>query len=110
MYQHKIVFLLLISMAMTICAYSQQSPQDPGMQKVSGIVNSVDVQGGILNLNSDRGQMAFSVPDNAVITRETRPVKLGDVKQGDPVAIQYNTSSDAVYVVTSIIDSRPDNQ
>ena len=53
--------------------------------------------------------MAFSVPHDAIITRDTRPATLSDVKQGDPVAVQYFVSSDAVYVIKRIIDSQPGN-
>ena len=107
MYKNKIIFLLLMVVGLATSAYSQQNPENQKIQEATGKVVKVDVQGGILDVNAFQGEMAFSVPKDAIITRETHSVTLSDVKQGDPVSVRYYTSSEAVYVAMSVIDSQP---
>lgn len=98
-------FLLLFCVtAGAVCA--QQNPQKRQMRDVTGTVLKVNVEARILDFKGFLGQMAFFVPNEAVITRQTRPVTLAEVREGDSAFIQYYISSGAVYVVTSIVGSK----
>jgi hypothetical protein len=51
--------------------------------------------------------MAFSVPDKAIITQETRNIGLMDIGEASAVTIQYYVLSSSKNIVVSLIDNEP---
>ncbi len=48
---------------------AKQNLENQQVQEVTGMVVSLEAQGGILDLNTSQGRMAFSVPGDAIILR-----------------------------------------
>jgi hypothetical protein len=93
---------------MVTAAYSQENPKNPQTKTVSGTVTGIDFAGNTISiLTEDQHQLSFSVPDHAIIIRDTKDIGLIDIKQGDPVTIKYEISSPGKDIVDSIVDNKP---
>jgi len=94
---------------MVTVAFSQQNPGSPKTIKtISGVVTKIDFVGNTISiLSDDQHQMSFSVPENAIITQDTQDIGLMDIKESNPVTIQYDIASPGMDVVESIIDNKP---
>ena len=97
-----ILFVLLASALMASLAYCQKKTETHQIMTISGPVMKVDSVGNIIEVKTNGGQMAFSVPDDASITGGTKKIGLMDIKQGDPVTIQYYSPSPGKFVAVSI--------
>jgi hypothetical protein len=105
MYKYKIIFSLLISMSMTLAAYGQEKPEIHPVSTITGTVLSTDAVGNIISIRTDdQRQMAFVVPNKAIITQETHSIGLMDIGKSDSVTIQYLASSSKNTVV-NIVDN-----
>lgn len=105
---HKIraIITLLMSMFMVTAAYCQQKPEDHLVKDITGSVISTDAVGNIITIRtSDQKQMAFVVPDKAVITQETHTIGLMDIGKSDSVNIQYYFGAYSKNFVVSIVDT-----
>lgn len=105
--KYKVVFSLLISVLMVTTGYCQEKLENHQTKTISGTVTETDYVGSTINVQTDQGQMAFFVPGNAKVVRETQDIGLMDIKQGRPVTIQYYTSSPGKNVIVSIVDNKP---
>lgn len=92
---------------MVTAGYCQKDLESHQTNTVSGTVTETDYVGSTVNIKTDNGPMAFYVPTGVNIVLETRDITLTDIKQGDPVTIQYYTSSLSKNVVLSIVDNKP---
>ncbi|MBF0489538.1 MAG: hypothetical protein HQL15_02835 [Candidatus Omnitrophica bacterium] len=102
----KIFLILLMTVGIVSLAYAQQNPDHLKIEEASGKVLKVKAQESVIYLSSFGNQMVFFVPKEAIISRETLPATLGDIREGDSVSVRYYNSSEAVYVVVSINGSK----
>ena len=103
MFKNKIIVFILLALAFTASlAYCQEKGATRKTITVAGIVAKVDAVGNIIELKIDEGQMAFSVPDDASITKGTKKIGLMDIEANNPVTIQYYSPSPGKFVVVSI--------
>ncbi len=108
MHKNKVISFLLMVMFMVPAAYGQERPGDHLIKNISGTVTSTDAVGNIISIRTnDQKQMAFFVPDKAVITQETRNIGLMDIGKSDPVNIQYYPGPLSRNIVVSIVDNEP---
>jgi|GEM_PF-2894629 len=106
MYKIKAIYSLLMSMLMVTTAYCQQKPEDHLVKMITGSVISTDAVGNIISIRtSDQKQMAFVVPDKAVITQDTHAIGLMDIRKSDSVNIQYYLGALSKNFVVSIVDN-----
>ena len=103
MFKSKMIVFVLLALAFTASlAYCQEKVETRQTITIVGIVTKVDGVGNIIEVKTNEGQMAFSVPDDASITEGTKKIGLMDIEQSDPVTIQYYSPSPGKFVVVSI--------
>jgi hypothetical protein len=108
MHKYKIILLLLMSALMVTAAYSQEKLESNQTKTISGTVTDTNFVGSTITiLTVDQQQMAFYVPENAIIAQGTKDIGLMDIKQGHSVTIQYDISSPGKNIVDSIADNNP---
>ena len=107
MYKFVIFPILLITALMFTHAYSQESSDTHLIKNTSGTVLSTDSAGNTISIRTkDDQQLAFIVPDKAVITQQAHSIGLMDIGKSDSVNIQYYLSvpSNKNFVI-SIVDN-----
>ncbi|MDD5730882.1 MAG: hypothetical protein PHN57_07135 [Candidatus Omnitrophica bacterium] len=97
-----IVFVLLVLAFTASLAYCQEKVETRKIITTDGIVTKVDAVGNIIEVNTNEGQIAFSVPDDASITQGTKKIGLMELEVSDPVTIQYYCPFPGKFVVVSI--------
>ena len=103
MFKSKMIVFVLLALAFTASlAYCQEKVETRQTITIVGIVTKVDGVGNIIEVKTNEGQIAFSVPDDASITEGTKKIGLMDIEQSDPVTIQYYSPSPGKLVVVSI--------
>ena len=107
MHKYKIIFSLLMTVFIVTAGYCQKDLESHQTNTISGTVTETDYVGGTINVQTDQGQMAFFVPGNAIIFRNTHDIGLMDVKVSHPVTIKYDISSPGKNIVVSIVDNKP---
>ena len=106
MFKSKMIVFVLLALAFTASlAYCQEKVETRQTITIVGIVTKVDGVGNIIEVKTNEGQIAFSVPDDASITEGTKKIGLMDIEQSDPVTIQYYSPSPGKFVVASIADN-----
>jgi len=104
-YKSKIFLTLLTSALMITTAYCQGKPEGHIIKTITGTVINNDAVGNIITIRTQgQQQMAFSVPDKAIITHQTKNIGLMDIRAADPVTIRYYVSS-SKNIVVSIADN-----
>jgi hypothetical protein len=107
MYKYTVLFFLLMSAFMVTAVYSQVSSGMIQTRTVSGTVDKIDFAGSTISIQTDdQHEISFSVPANAIITRDTRDIGLMDLAGGHPVTIQYDISSPGKNIAESIVDHK----
>jgi hypothetical protein len=97
-----IVFALLVLTFSASLVYCQEKTGTPQTITITGTVTKIDAVGSIIEVQTNEGQMAFSVPDDAIITEGTKKIGLMEIEQTDSVTIQYYSPSPGKFVVSSI--------
>jgi len=111
MLKYKVIALILFAVAFTvISAYSQDKAENQQPKSIVGTIAQVDYAGDILVVNTDGGQMSFSVSNDTKITRGAEQLGLEDLEEADPVAVQYYNYSPGNFVALSIIDKNMANE
>jgi hypothetical protein len=105
-----IAFALLMVTFITTFAYSQEKVENRQIMTLVGTVIKVDFVGNAVVVKTDNGQMALSVPDDAVITQGAEDIGLEDLLDNDPVTVQYYIPSPGKYVVVTIADNNLINE
>ena len=106
MFKNKAINSLLMLMFMVPAAYGQEKQGDHLIKNVAGTVTSTDAVGNIISIRTnDQKQMAFFVPDKAIITQETHNIGLMDIGKSDSVNIQYYPGPLSKNFVVSIVDN-----
>ena len=94
-------FLLVIFIAFPV--YCKEKPGDFWIKTVGGTVTKVNSSGNTLTIRTvDQRNLTFIVNHSSVIMHEMTPIKLMDLKRGDPVSIQYDTFSPNKLIATRI--------
>ena len=93
--------LLLVSRA-----YSREKPENHVIKSTAGTVMSIDTVGNVLSIRTeDQHQMAFFVPENAMIIQQTHTIGLMDIGKSNSVSIHYYVSSLSKNVIVDIVDN-----
>ena len=99
----KIIVFVLLALAFTAgLAYCQEKIETLQTITTSGRVTKIDALNNIIEAQTDDGQIAFSVLDDANITEGTKKIGLMDIRVSDSVTIQYYRPSPGKYVAVSI--------
>jgi len=107
MNKNKIIFVLLLLTLMAPVAYCQEKPESLQIKNIAGTVLSTDSAGNTISIQTDdQRQMAFYVPDKAIITQETHNIGLMDIEKSDSVTMRYYISPSSQYTVVSIVDNK----
>ena len=103
MFKNKMIVFILLALALTAnLAYCQEKVETRYTITVVGIASKVDAVGNIIEVKTNEGQMAFSVPDDASITEGTKKIGLMEIRVSSPVTIQYYRPSPGKYVAVSV--------
>ena len=102
----KIILLLIVTVGTLTRAYSQEKLDNHQIKSITGTVSGSDAVGNIISIKTaDQKEMAFIVPDKAIISQETHNIGLMDIVKSDSVSIQYFVSSSAKNIVVNIVDN-----
>jgi hypothetical protein len=100
----KIIIVVLLALTLPLSlAYCQQNAETRQTLTISGSITRVDVANQMIEMTTDVGQMAFSVPDDAVISNGTESLSLTDIETDHGVTIQYYSPTPGSYVAVSIM-------
>ena len=106
MFKSQMIVFVSLTLAFTASlTYCQEKVETRKIITTVGTVTKVDAVGNIIELKINEGQMAFSVPDDASITKGTKKIGLMDIEANNPVTIQYYSPSPGKFVVASITDN-----
>lgn len=98
--------LLVFVMGAFICmaprAYCQEKVETRQIMTIPGIAAKVNAVGNIIEVKTTKGLMAFSVSDDANITRGTKKIGLMNIGESDPVTIHYYSPSPGKFIAVSI--------
>jgi hypothetical protein len=104
MFKNKaIIFVLLIAILASGKAFCQQEIE--GMQKITiaGKVTGIDEAGSVINVQTDSGQkIALYISVESVLFRYAH-------HKGDPVIIQYASTSSGKNIIIRLEDTKPDS-
>ena len=106
MFKNKVIVFLLMGLLMVSTAYCQEKPENQPLTSITGTVISTDAVGNTISIRTeDQKQMAFSVPDKAIIRQDTHNIGLMDIGKSDSVNIQYYVSPLARNIIVNIVDN-----
>ena len=106
MSKDKVIVSLLMSLLMVPVVYCQEKPENHLIKSIAGTVISLDAVGNIISIRTEKQrQMAFSVPDKAMITQDTHNIGLMDIGKSDSVAIHYYVSSTSKNIIVDMVDN-----
>ena len=100
--------ILMVSL-MNSKSGSQEIVENQNTRTIRGTVTTIDVVGGVMNVQTEKGPMAFSISDQTKKIQDTHDIGILDIKSGDPVSIQYESISPGKNMVISIVDNKPGN-
>jgi len=96
--------ILLTAIFMAGPAHCQQALNHP-VKIVTGYVDRMDAEGGIMEVRTHHGDMVFSISSETQIHRAAHHMSAIEIEKGDPVVIQYFTSSGRNYIV-NLVDNQ----
>ena len=102
-------FTRILSVSVVLCLVSGHafSQQDAQTRTISGLVSKVDAVGDVVNVKTERGDMAFSVSGQTRIVQDTKDIGMLSLGQGHPVTVEYVVESPGKYKATSMVDNQP---
>ncbi len=107
MFKYKLIaFILLSAVLASGKAYCQTEVLNPQIITVDGKVTKVDPEGGVIHVQTAEGNMLFHIHVEARLFRDTMPIASIDIERGDPVTIQYDSSSPDRNIIT-LVDHQP---
>ena len=99
----KVIALALLAFVFTVgLAYCQEKVETRQTITTVGRVTNIDALNNIIEVNTDDGQIAFTVLDDANITQGTKKIGLMEIGVTNPVTIQYYRPSPGKYAAVSI--------
>ena len=87
--------------------YCQQVMNDQNLMVISGTVTKLDIESGIVNVQTDDGDMMFYFMPESELKMSTHLMSIIEFKEGDPVKISYLHHSSKNEII-SIVDNRPE--
>jgi len=110
MLKYKVMALILLT-AVFISgeAYCQEVSKDRQISTVTGTVTYVDVDSGVINLQTGSGKILFYISVESELYRFTHHIVSIEIFRGDPVVIQYITSPSGRNTVLRLVDKKPDS-
>jgi hypothetical protein len=97
-----IVFVLLALASMASFAYCQEKTETLQTITTVGRVTKIDALNSVIEVETDDGQIAFTVSKDANITEGTKKIGLMEIGVSNSVTIQYYRPSPGVYVAVSV--------
>ena len=103
MFKSQMIVFVSLTLAFTASlTYCQEKVETRKIITTVGTVTKVDAVGNIIEVDTNEGQMAFSVPEDASITQRTKKIGLMEIEASNPVTIQYYSPAPGKFVVVSI--------
>jgi hypothetical protein len=103
-----ITFVLLTVILASGKAFCQQEIKGKQVNTISGKITYVDTAGGVINVQTDSMKMALYISVESDLLRYAHHIASIEIEKGDPVIIQYATTSSGKNVVIRLEDNRPD--
>ena len=100
------VLSLLLATLIFSQAYGQQLGQDQQVRTIFGKVINIDVEGGVINVKTDHGEMAFYILVESDLLRLTHHISEVEIAKGDSLKIKYFTVSGRNKII-SLVDNEP---
>ena len=94
------VLFLLLTVCISMQAYAEQ------VRTIFGKVTRVDVEGGVINVNTDHGEIVFYLLAESNLYKFTHHMSSVEITKGDPVKVKYISISGQNKVV-SLVDNQP---
>jgi hypothetical protein len=119
MFKYKII--LFISLTVILASgegYCQEGILDKEIQgetkdlqinTIAGTVTYVDAESGVINVQTNMRQKVFHISVESNLYRNTLHIASIEIYQGDPVTIQYATSSSGKNIIIRLVDNKPNS-
>ncbi len=101
-----IALILLTAVFISARAYCQQITKDQVTSTVTGKVTYVDPETGVLNVQTELGNVVFYIAVESELFRVTKPMSSIEIAKDDPVIIKYISSSGKNKII-SLVDNKP---
>jgi hypothetical protein len=109
MFKYKLItFILLTAVLIPAKAFCQEVIKDQQVRVIAGNVTYADPAGGIINVQTDKGNMVFYISVESYLYQHDRHMASIEIEQGDSVIIQYVRSSWGKNNILSLVDNNPE--
>ena len=119
MFKYKIIFFILLTLILASGnAYCQGGVLDKQIQgeikdlqtrTIAGAVTYLDTEGGVIHLQTDRGEKVFYISVESNLYRAAHHIASIEISKGDPLIIQYATSSAGKNIILKLVDNKPEH-
>lgn len=99
-------FILVTAIFMSGKIYAQDTVNSRQIITVNGTVTKIEPEGNIVNVQTDKWNMVFYIPVDSGLFRENHHIASIEIKQGDPVTIQYFTASFGKNNIVTLVDHK----
>jgi hypothetical protein len=103
-----VTFILLTAVLTSAKAYCQQD-KDQQINTIAGTITFVDVPGDTISVETKEGTMVFGIAVESELFRFAHHMASIEIKKGDPVIVQYESSLFGKNTITRLVDERPDS-
>jgi hypothetical protein len=103
-----VILILLIAVFISGKAFCQQEIKNMQVKTIAGKITYIDLAGSVINVQTDNGKMALSISVESELLRYAHHIASVEIQVGDPVIIQYATTSLGKNVIIKLEDSKPD--
>ncbi len=101
MFKYKVIaFVLLTAVFMSGRAYCQEA------RAASGLVTDIDVEAGVINVQTENGNMMFYLLTESNLYRSNHHISSIEIEKNDPVKIRY-VSTYGKNDIVSLVDNKP---
>jgi len=117
MFKYKIVLSILLTLILASGnVYCQGGILDKQVQgeirdlqtrTIAGEVTYLDTEGGVIHLQTDRGEKIFYLSVESNLYRAAHHIASIEISKGDPLIIQYATSSSGKNIILKLVDNKP---
>jgi len=107
MFKYRVITFILLTVVFGAAkAHCLDEIKDQPARTVSGTVIYLDTAGDALSVKTDFGTMQFYLTVESVLYQSFHHIASIEILKGDPVTIQYASSSDGKNIITRLVDNR----
>ena len=105
MFRSKVIAVFLLTTVFVSGAAYSSPQQNKQVKTITGTIAKMDVEGGVVDVDTDHGTMSFYISIESDLFRSSHHMSSIEIEQGDPVVIQYITALGQNNIIT-LVDNK----